>query len=597
MATLRTADSYPLSNLARNRSRSARDLTLDVNDHQPSSSSSNNNNNAQDLYSPTKSSRRGSGFSSIFNNGLGKKSRGSDDYDQDDEQGLFLAAAATGDGRTRSSNRDDDENDIEQERLLREDAGMDGSWPETRHSRNHAPSRTNFWTWVFRSQTSDSTSSKSRTINFGPEVPSSNKFPPNITRNQKYSILTFLPLVFYEQFKFFFNLYFLLVALSQFIPALKIGYLATYIAPLAFVLAVTMGKEAVDDYHRYQRDKEANSFRYLILDNNQSSTNIEQGSFGGLLTRSVPSSKLRVGDMVMLEKNMRVPADMVLLRTAEGPAGGTAEAAASDSKEETETAEGGKTLADSDLQDETEKMDQDSAEGACFVRTDQLDGETDWKLKLAAGPVTQAMSDAQLVRMKGSLYADPPIKDIHSFVGNITIRTVTQDDAEAKVVAPLSADNVLWANTVLAAGSAVGMVVYTGRETRASMNTTDPESKVGLLDIEINKMAKILCAVTFLLSLLLVALNGFRSGWYIYVFRFLILFSTIIPISLRVNLDMGKTVYAHQIQNDPEIPGAIVRTSTLPEELGRIEYLLSDKTGTLTQNGELPVLPMLLYRS
>jgi phospholipid-translocating ATPase len=55
--------------------------------------------------------------------------------------------------------------------------------------------------------------------------------------------------------------------------------------------------------------------------------------------------------------------------------------------------------------------------------------------------------------------------------------------------------------------------------------------------------------------------------------------------SLRVNLDMGKTVYAQQIMNDSEIPGTIVRTSTLPEELGRIEYLLSDKTGTLTQNG------------
>lgn len=215
--------------------------------------------------------------------------------------------------------------------------------------------------------------------------------------------------------------------------------------------------------------------------------------------------------------------------------------------------------------------------------------------------------------------ADPPIKDIHTFVGTVTHRPRSRTTAPGASpptpssppppqTDPLTADNLLWANTVLAAGSAVGFVVYTGRQTRAVMNTSHPETKVGLLDLEINRIAKILCAGTFALSVLLVALNGFRGQWYVYVFRFLILFSSIIPIrcvallplslrllassekrtcalrparrspgSLRVNLDMGKTVYAHSIQTDGEIPGTIVRTSTLPEELGRIEYLLSDK--------------------
>lgn len=64
---------------------------------------------------------------------------------------------------------------------------------------------------------------KSRTIPFRPPEKLQSKYPPNVVRNQKYNVFTFLPLVFYEQFKFFFNLYFLLVALSQFVPALKIG--------------------------------------------------------------------------------------------------------------------------------------------------------------------------------------------------------------------------------------------------------------------------------------------------------------------------------------------------------------------------------------
>ncbi|KIJ61190.1 hypothetical protein HYDPIDRAFT_138015 [Hydnomerulius pinastri MD-312] len=428
---------------------------------------------------------------------------------------------------------------------------------------------------------------KSRTIPFRPSEKFQSRFPPNIVRNQKYNIFTFFPIVIYEQFKFFFNLYFLLVALSQFVPALKIGFIFTYVAPLAFVLCVTMGKEAYDDYKRNLRDREANSQKYLILvppssastpsslshhrtsslppHSSSESTTLFDASDpdspshphpdSGPHTRSVPSSSLKVGDLVILEKNDRVPTDMILLRTSD-------------------------------------------PSGTCFIRTDQLDGETDWKARVAV-PITQGLGggtgsggggewgkgEREIMMLEGEVYADAPIKDIHNFVGTLTVHSSpSHSPPSVPTVEPLTAENVLWANTVLAAGSAIGFVVYTGAETRAVMNTSHPETKVGLLDLEINRLAKILCAVTFALSVVLVALNGFRGLWYIYVFRFLILFSSIIPISLRVNLDMGKTVYAHQIMTDSEIPNTIVRTSTLPEELGRIEYLLSDKTGTLTQN-------------
>ena len=177
-----------------------------------------------------------------------------------------------------------------------------------------------------------------------------------MVRNQKYNIITFLPIVFYEQFKFFFNLYFLLVALSQFIPALKIGFILTYIAPLAFVLAVTIGKEAYDDYQRNLRDREANSAKYLILDPSSASSS---GDYNP--TRAVPSSKLRVGDLVLLEKNQRVPADMVLLRTSE-------------------------------------------SSGTCFIRTDQLDGETDWKLRVAVPFCQNLESDRDLLGLDAEIY-------------------------------------------------------------------------------------------------------------------------------------------------------------------------------------------------
>lgn len=70
----------------------------------------------------------------------------------------------------------------------------------------------------------------------------------------------------------------------------------------------------------------------------------------------------------------RVPADMVLLRT-------------------------------------TEKS------GSCFIRTDQLDGETDWKLRLAVGETQHLSCEGDLFQIQASIFAEKPQRDIHTFIG------------------------------------------------------------------------------------------------------------------------------------------------------------------------------------
>jgi len=105
-----------------------------------------------------------------------------------------------------------------------------------------------------------------------------------------------------------------------------------------------------------------------------------------------------------------------------------------------------------------------------------------------------------------------------------------------------------------------------------------------LLDKEVNKISKLLFLLMVLLSLAISALNGFNGHEGMFFLRCVLLLSSIIPISLRVNLDLAKLYYSFRINSDEEIVGTMARNSNIPEDLGRLQYLITDKTGTLTQN-------------
>jgi phospholipid-translocating ATPase len=293
----------------------------------------------------------------------------------------------------------------------------------------------------------------------------------------------------------------------------------TYIAPLLIILIITLTKEAYDDYLRWKRDKEVNNQRYKRISEN------------GIVETS--SSDIKVGQILQIFSHERIPADMILLKT----------------------------------QDDR---------GNVFVKTDQLDGETDWKLRKSV-MWTQKIADNDLLSLKAFVTVTPPEKNIYSFTGRI-------ESLEGDVTEGLNLENTLWANTTLASGSCIGIVIYTGKETRSVMNSREPSNKLGITDVEVNELAIYLVILMLSMSLILLSLSGLNANYPITLFRYLLLLTNIVPVSLRVNLDFAKIYYCYNISIDESVGKAKPRNRTIPEELGRIHYLLTDKTGTLTKN-------------
>lgn len=316
------------------------------------------------------------------------------------------------------------------------------------------------------------------------------------------------------------------MVISQFFEPLQVGFFFSYISPLVFVLSVTMVKEGYDDFNRFLQDKRTNNEEFTKI--------TKEGKV------KIKSADIVVGDIIKLKQNQRIPADMVVVGTS----------------------------------DES---------GTIYIRTDQLDGETDWKLRKVPGLLLSSKYEDKLFDIKGFIYHDPPSKMIYEFNGILNIF----DSNKKTEKEPLNLENTLWQSTILASKNVMGIVIHTGIETRAKMNSAPPRFKVGMLDLELNLLNKILFGIMVLSALLITILRGFNSDIVnsLLVFcRFVVLLCSIIPISLAVNLDIAKTFNSTRINRDKIIPGTIARNSQIPEELGRIEYIFSDKTGTLTKN-------------
>lgn len=267
-----------------------------------------------------------------------------------------------------------------------------------------------------------------RIINLNGQTFPRKRFYGNQINNQKYNILTFIPKVLLNQFKQFFNLFFLAICLSQFFSILRVGFLITYLFPLIFVLSITYIKEGYDDYKRYKRDKELNYSLYQKLNPDQT-------------FKTVFSKDIKVGNIIKVSAGQRIPADMILLHT-------------------------------------TEKS------GSVFLKTDQLDGETDWKLRKAVA-FTQKLKDPTIMSsLQSSVTIESPQKDIYKFAG--TFQAINELE---EIKEPLNLENTLWASTLLTTGSSLGLVIYTGKDTRIEMNAKAPRNKLGRIDHEIDYMS------------------------------------------------------------------------------------------------------------
>lgn len=382
----------------------------------------------------------------------------------------------------------------------------------------------------------------------------------------KYNKYTFFFVNMYHQLSKPSNMFFLLTLILISIPPISPFNPYAYLLAFCLVTGISMIKDGIEDYRRHKQDRIMNKKPVQIVKCENDIISMEE----------IFVENLEKGNFVFLKNNEEIPGDCVLLVSKVNTKGGY------------------------------------KCKNYCFVDSSNLDGESNLKKKTSF-EIKKCNKTINLVEnICPELMWCQCDKDFIKKINGSELKDT--GDVFNKFECTILSDNQnIFCNerNVLLKGmklknveTSLAYVVAVGKNSKLGKSNIASRKGTSLFEMELTKIVKIVFVLYFFL---LFTSSIFGSLFvrktnieYLYLNKYLsaeafkytgtnyILFSYLIPLSLFVTLEVSRMFHSAYIKNDTDMIKddirSICRNSNVSEDLGMIEYILSDKTGTLTKN-------------